>query len=172
MFGNRRRRDWIASPSPNHVKENVYVSRQLWTAPMVQLMTEKKEAPDFAPPSVLQALRVGVRRWSDAPTPGSDHARQCCSRRVSGRKLAERGLRRAIRALESPYKGQLQMSEFVPHEDLDDLLKVAALAREFSASRGHTARNGMRYAKGFVSIGATPPAKSAGGHTHGRSRRQ
>jgi hypothetical protein len=72
----------------------------------------------------------------------------------------------------APYKGHLQMSEFVPHEDLDDLLQVAALARGFTVSRGHAARDGMRIAKGFVSNGATPPAKSAGGHTQGRSRRQ
>ncbi len=72
----------------------------------------------------------------------------------------------------APYKGQLQLSEFVPHEDLDDLLTVAALAREFTASRGHAARGGMRFANGFGSNGATPPATSAGGHAHGRSRRQ
>lgn len=71
----------------------------------------------------------------------------------------------------APFKGKLELSEFVPHDDLDDLIQVAALAREFTHKRSHAVRTGLRLANGFDSNRATPPAK-AGGQAHGRPRRQ
>jgi hypothetical protein len=70
----------------------------------------------------------------------------------------------------APFKGKLELSEFVPHDDLDDLIQVAALAREFTRKRSHAARSELRLANGFDSKRATPSAP-AGGHARGRSRR-
>jgi hypothetical protein len=71
----------------------------------------------------------------------------------------------------APFKGKLELSEFVPQDDLDDLIQVAALAREFTRNRSRAARSEVRLANGFDSHRAAPPAP-AGGQAHGRSRRQ
>jgi hypothetical protein len=71
----------------------------------------------------------------------------------------------------APFKGRLELSEFVPQEDLNDLLQVAALARDFTRERSRAARPEARFANGFDSNRAAPPA-NAGGQAHGRSRRQ
>jgi hypothetical protein len=71
----------------------------------------------------------------------------------------------------APFKGRLELSEFVPQEDLDDLLQVAALAREFTRERSRAARPEARFANGFDSNRAAPPANT-GGQAYRRSHRQ